>query len=74
MYEGSLPWQETARVFAAAVESGRCDLPLPGSGATAERLAALADLAEATRKLTGSWPGEGDEQDEQGKDDGGKEG
>jgi alkylation response protein AidB-like acyl-CoA dehydrogenase len=39
------PWQETARAFAAAVESGRLDLPLPGSGATAERLAALTDLA-----------------------------
>ena len=30
---------------AAAVESGRLDLPLPGSGATLERLSALADLA-----------------------------
>ena len=33
------------RAFAAAVESGRLDLPLPGSGATRERWAALADLA-----------------------------
>src|ERR1700740_67337 len=40
-----LPWQETARAFAAAVQSGRLDLPLPGSGATMERWAALADLA-----------------------------
>src|SRR6204780_4329711 len=35
----------TARAFAAAVESGRLDLPLPGAGATRERWAALADLA-----------------------------
>ena len=38
-------WQRTARAFAAAVESGRLDLPLPGSGATRERWAAFADLA-----------------------------
>jgi hypothetical protein len=31
-------------------------------------------LAEATRKLTGSWPGEGAEQDEPRKDDAGKKG
>jgi hypothetical protein len=31
-------------------------------------------LAEATRKLTGSWPGEGADQDEPGKDDAGKKG
>ena len=31
--------------FAAAVESGRLDLPLPGAGATRERWAAFADLA-----------------------------
>jgi hypothetical protein len=43
---GDLPlWQETARAFNTAVESGRLDLPLPGSGATLERLSALADLA-----------------------------
>ena len=39
------PWQEAARAFAVAVEAGRLDLPLPGSGATMERFAALADLA-----------------------------
>src|SRR5580692_8290352 len=39
------PWRRTARAFAAAVESGRLDLPLPGAGATRERWAALADLA-----------------------------
>jgi alkylation response protein AidB-like acyl-CoA dehydrogenase len=38
-------WQRTALAFAAAVESGRLDLPLPGSGATRERWAAFADLA-----------------------------
>jgi alkylation response protein AidB-like acyl-CoA dehydrogenase len=38
-------WQRTARAFVAAVESGRLDLPLPGSGATRERWAAFADLA-----------------------------
>ena len=31
-------------------------------------------LAEVTRKLTGSWPGEGAEQDEPGKDGSGKKG
>ena len=34
-----------ARAFAAAVESGRLDLPHPGSGRTRERWAVLADLA-----------------------------
>ena len=38
-------WRRTARAFAAAVESGRLDLPQPGAGATRERWAALADLA-----------------------------
>ncbi|MGC1757588.1 MAG: acyl-CoA dehydrogenase, partial [Trebonia sp.] len=44
---GSRPaaWQRTAGAFTAAVESGRLDLPLPGSGATWERWAAFADLA-----------------------------
>jgi alkylation response protein AidB-like acyl-CoA dehydrogenase len=37
-------WRRTARAFAAAVESGRLDLPLPGAGATRQRWAALADL------------------------------
>jgi alkylation response protein AidB-like acyl-CoA dehydrogenase len=35
-----------ARAFAAAVESGRLDLPSPGSGRTRERWAAFADLAQ----------------------------
>jgi hypothetical protein len=38
-------WQRTARAFTAAVESGRLDVPLPGSGATWERWATFADLA-----------------------------
>jgi alkylation response protein AidB-like acyl-CoA dehydrogenase len=44
--DAALPaWRQTARAFAAAVESGRLDLPLPGSGATWERWAVFADLA-----------------------------
>jgi alkylation response protein AidB-like acyl-CoA dehydrogenase len=35
----------TATAFAAAVESGRLDLPLPGGGRTYERWASLAELA-----------------------------
>ena len=38
-------WQQAARAFVVAVESGRLDLPLPGSGRTRERWAAFADLA-----------------------------
>lgn len=38
-------WQRAAQAFAAAVGSGRLDLPLPGSGSTWERLAAFAGLA-----------------------------
>jgi alkylation response protein AidB-like acyl-CoA dehydrogenase len=38
-------WQRAARAFTTAVDSGRLDLPRPGSGATWERWAALADLA-----------------------------
>lgn len=37
--------------FAAAVESGRLDLPLPGQGRTWERWAALAQLAEQDLSL-----------------------
>jgi alkylation response protein AidB-like acyl-CoA dehydrogenase len=43
--DGPPAWQRTACAFAAAVECGRLDLPLPGSGATRERWAAFADLA-----------------------------
>lgn len=39
-------WRVTAAAFAAAAESGRLDLPLPGGGRTAERWAGFAALAE----------------------------
>jgi alkylation response protein AidB-like acyl-CoA dehydrogenase len=42
---GTAAWQRTATAFIAAVESGRLDVPLPGSGATWERWTAFADLA-----------------------------
>lgn len=38
-------WQPAAAAFRAAVESGRLDLPLPGSGRTRERWARFAELA-----------------------------
>ena len=38
-------WQTIGLAFRTAVESGRLDLPLPGSGRTRERWAAFADLA-----------------------------
>src|ERR1700684_858652 len=44
-------WQRTAEAFAAAVESGRLDIPLPGSGATRERWAAFAELSEEDLSL-----------------------
>jgi alkylation response protein AidB-like acyl-CoA dehydrogenase len=43
--DGPAAWQRTALAFAAAVGSGRLNIPLPGSGATRERWAAFADLA-----------------------------
>jgi hypothetical protein len=42
---GAPAWEVTGRAFRDAVESGRLDLPLPGSGRTRERWAAFADLA-----------------------------
>lgn len=42
---GEAAWRPAAAAFRAAVESGRLDLPLPGSGRTGERWAAFADLA-----------------------------
>src|SRR5579859_7555937 len=42
---GRASWQVTGEAFRAAVESGRLDLPLPGSGRTRARWAAFADLA-----------------------------
>jgi alkylation response protein AidB-like acyl-CoA dehydrogenase len=57
---GPAPWTETARAFRAAVESGRLDLPLPGSGRTWERWAALADLAEEDMSLARLGEGHAD--------------
>jgi hypothetical protein len=44
---GSRTGAGTAATFARLAESGGLDLPLPGSGRTRERWAALAELAEA---------------------------
>jgi hypothetical protein len=41
----SSAWRRTARAVAAAVESGRLDLPQPGAGAPRDRWAAFAGLA-----------------------------
>jgi alkylation response protein AidB-like acyl-CoA dehydrogenase len=43
--DGRPAWRQTAQAFAAAVESGRLEVPLPGSGATWQRWSVLADLA-----------------------------
>jgi hypothetical protein len=51
---------ETAHAFRAAVESGRLDLPLPGSGRTWERWAAFADLAEEDLSLARLGEGHAD--------------
>jgi alkylation response protein AidB-like acyl-CoA dehydrogenase len=48
---GPQAWEETARAFSAAVESGQLDLPLPGHGRTRVRWAALAGLAETDLSL-----------------------
>ena len=53
-------WQRAAFAFASAVESGRLDLPLPGSGATWRRWAALADLAEEDLSLARLGEGHAD--------------
>ncbi len=53
-------WQRTARAFISAVESGRLDIPLPGSGATWERWTALADLAEEDLSLARLGEGHAD--------------
>jgi alkylation response protein AidB-like acyl-CoA dehydrogenase len=58
--DGAAAWQRTARAFAAAVESGRLDLPLPGSGATWRRWAAFADLAEEDLSLARLGEGHAD--------------
>ena len=48
---GDWPAARTAAAFTGAVESGRLNLPMPGSGRTRERWAALADLAEQDLSL-----------------------
>ncbi len=53
-------WQRVAVAFAAAVESGRLDLPVPGSGRTRERWAAFADLAEEDLSLARLGEGHAD--------------
>jgi alkylation response protein AidB-like acyl-CoA dehydrogenase len=53
-------WQRVACAFVSAVESGRLDLPLPGSGATWRRWAALADLAEEDLSLARLGEGHAD--------------
>jgi alkylation response protein AidB-like acyl-CoA dehydrogenase len=53
-------WQRTALAFVSAVESGRLDVPLPGSGSTRERWAAFADLAEEDLSLARLGEGHAD--------------
>lgn len=53
-------WQRTAVAFVSAVESGRLDLPLPGSGFTRARWAAFADLAEEDLSLARLGEGHAD--------------
>ena len=58
--DGTSAWQRTAAAFTAAVESGRLDLPLPGAGATWERWAVFADLAEEDLSLARLGEGHAD--------------
>jgi hypothetical protein len=51
---------EVGTAFAAAVESGRLDLPLPGQGRTWERWAALARLADQDLSLARLGEGHAD--------------
>ena len=53
-------WRQAADAFTAAVESGRLDLPLPGTGATWERWAVFADLAEEDLSLARLGEGHAD--------------
>jgi hypothetical protein len=53
--EGLAAWQRTASAFTAAVNSGRLDLPLPGSGATRQRWAAT-DVLTRTGRALGAGP------------------
>src|SRR5258706_3771095 len=58
--DGPPPWRSTAAAFAAAVESGRLDLPLPGGGQTRERWARLAGLAAEDLSLARLGEGHAD--------------
>jgi alkylation response protein AidB-like acyl-CoA dehydrogenase len=53
-------WRRTAEAFAAAVDSGRLDLPFPGRGKTRVRWAAFADLAEEDLSLARLGEGHAD--------------
>ena len=53
-------WRQAAHAFASAVESGRLDLPLPGSGLTWDRWAGFADLAEEDLSLARLGEGHAD--------------
>ncbi|HMH89637.1 MAG TPA: acyl-CoA dehydrogenase [Streptosporangiaceae bacterium] len=53
-------WRRVAGAFAAAVESGRLDLPSPGTGKTRDRWAAFADLAEEDLSLARLGEGHAD--------------
>jgi hypothetical protein len=58
--EAQQDWEETARAFTSAVESGGLDLPLPGHGRTRVRWAALASLAETDLSLARLGEGHAD--------------
>ncbi|HMD92152.1 MAG TPA: acyl-CoA dehydrogenase [Trebonia sp.] len=53
-------WRRAARTFVRAVESGRLDVPLPGSGTTRERWAAFFALAEEDLSLVRLCEGHAD--------------
>ena len=53
-------WRVAAAAFAAAVQTGRLDLPVPGSGRTRERWAGLADLAAEDLSLVRLGEGHAD--------------
>ena len=53
-------WRVSAAAFTAAAESGRLDLPLPGSGQTRERWARLISLAAEDLSLARLGEGHAD--------------
>jgi len=57
---GDGAWRRVAAAYTMAVESGRLNLPLPGAGATRERWAAFADLAEEDLSLARLGEGHAD--------------